>query len=121
VASGTVFMPTYMPTAGGRGCSTEEATGCLASSISVASLEQARVGSITGTPYGQARPASLDTGGTAPVKDVNVSVMPRLAGCRSRRARLLDGGQRGGCSDDVRALSLRSPILAPDPVTTPMT
>jgi type IV pilus assembly protein PilY1 len=53
----------------------------------VASLEQARVGSITGTPYGAGTAGvSLDTGGTAPVKDVNVSVMPRLA----------KGADRGG-------------------------
>ncbi|EMR0462961.1 pilus assembly protein [Stenotrophomonas maltophilia] len=89
VASGTVFMPTYMPTAGGRGCSTEGSNWLFGlNPISgVASLEQARVGSITGTPYGAGTAGvSLDTGGTAPVKDVNVSVMPRLA----------KGADRGG-------------------------
>ncbi|WP_439448741.1 pilus assembly protein [Stenotrophomonas sp. ATs4] len=81
VASGTVFMPTYMPTSGGRGCSTEGSNWLFGlNPISGgASLELARVGSIDGKAYGPGAAAvSLDTGGTAPVKDVNVSVMPRL-------------------------------------------
>ncbi len=81
VASGTVFMPTYMPTSGGRGCSTEGSNWLfgLDPISGGASLELARVGSIDGAAYGSGTAAvSLDTGGTAPVRDVNTSVMPRL-------------------------------------------
>ncbi|TIE18548.1 pilus assembly protein [Stenotrophomonas maltophilia] len=81
VASGTVFMPTYMPTSGGRGCSTEGSNWLfgLDPVSGGASLELARVGSTDGKAYGSGTAAvSLDTGGTAPVKDVNASVMPRL-------------------------------------------
>lgn len=83
VAAGVVFMPTYLPNSGGEGCSTEGSNWLFGLSpvSGGAAMEQARVGSPGGDPYGQGVAAtSLNTGGTAPVKDVAVAVVPRLAG-----------------------------------------
>jgi len=83
VAAGVVFMPTYLPNSGGEGCSTEGSNWLFGLSpiTGAAAMEQARIGSPTGDPYGSGVAAtSLNTGGTAPVKDVSVAVVPRLEG-----------------------------------------
>ncbi|MCS4234225.1 PilC/PilY family type IV pilus protein [Stenotrophomonas sp. BIGb0135] len=82
VAAGVVFLPTYLPNNGAEGCSTEGSNWLFGLNpvSGVAALDQARIGSPGGDPYGSGTAAtSLNTGGTAPVKDVSVAVVPRLA------------------------------------------
>ncbi|WP_425477119.1 pilus assembly protein [Luteimonas cucumeris] len=81
IESGVVFMPTYSP---------NEAVGCgaignnwlygLNALTGAAALSNARVGSPTGASPGAGTGAMvLETGGTAPVKDVAVMTAPRIA------------------------------------------
>lgn len=83
VTSGIVFMPTYVPK---TGSSTE---GCIVggsnwlfglnTSDGSAGLSQVRMGTPDGiSPGPRTAGVSLDTGGSAPVKDVTTAVVPRL-------------------------------------------
>ncbi|MGO1540480.1 MAG: pilus assembly protein [Luteimonas sp.] len=78
--SGIIFMPTYAPSEM-DGCSTQGFNwlfGLNALSGS-ASLSQVSVGSPTGDSPGEGTgAAALDTGGTAPVRDVAVMTAPRI-------------------------------------------
>jgi len=82
VAAGVVFMPTYVPNQAQAGCSTEGSNWLygLSSTSGVAALQQARKASPDGTPVATGTAAiPLNTGGTSPVRDVGVTVVPRLA------------------------------------------
>ncbi|WP_129136432.1 PilC/PilY family type IV pilus protein [Luteimonas sp. YGD11-2] len=82
IASGVVFMPTYVPNAGGTGCATAGLNWLfgLNARSGAAGLSAARWGAPDGAspPEGTAS-VSLNTRGTAPVKDVGVNVLPRLS------------------------------------------
>ena len=81
IASGTVFMPTYAPQQGTAGCATQGFNWLYGLNVRTggAALSGVRYGSPTGASPGTGTAAvALSTGGTAPVKDVNVSVVPRL-------------------------------------------
>lgn len=81
VESGVVFFPTYEPTAT-TGCSTEGANRLygLSAFNGGAALTHVRIGSPTGTSPGAGTGAvGLNTGGTAPVKDVAVMSTPRVS------------------------------------------
>ncbi|MBS7456662.1 pilus assembly protein [Coralloluteibacterium stylophorae] len=81
IASGIVFMPTYAPQDGSAGCSTNGSNWLfgLNASSGAAALSNARYGSPSGNnPSEGTASVILNTGGTAPVKDVGVNVLPRL-------------------------------------------
>ncbi|WP_081770082.1 pilus assembly protein [Luteimonas huabeiensis] len=81
IASGVVFMPTYSPQVGSGGCST---TGLnwlfgLNARTGAAALSNVRRGGPNGdTPAVGAASLQLNTPGTAPVRDVGVTVLPRV-------------------------------------------
>lgn len=80
VESGIIFMPTYAPTEV-DGCSTEGFNWLfgLNALSGAASLSHVSVGSPTGDSPGAGTGAiALDTGGTAPVRDVAVMSAPRI-------------------------------------------
>ena len=77
VASGVLFIPTYAPTTA-DGCSTggENWLYGLDTRTGAPALAGVRLGSITGTTQGAAVGAiKIPTGGSAPVKDIGVSVL----------------------------------------------
>lgn len=79
VASGVLFIPTYAPTVA-DGCSTSGFNWLygLNTRTGGPALESVRFGSTTGPVKGAGVGAvSLDTGGTAPVKDVGITVLSR--------------------------------------------
>ncbi|MCF5090008.1 hypothetical protein D3C81_495930 [compost metagenome] len=80
LVSGILFLPTYVPNQKAVGCSTTGSNWLFAleSLTGAGAMSQMRTGSPTGTkpPAGTAGVA-LDTGGTAPVKDVSVVAIPR--------------------------------------------
>ena len=81
VVSGVVFMPTYAANSTSTGCSTVGSNWLfgLDARSGASALATARLGSPGGNTYPENTAAvALDTGGTAPVKDVAVSVVPRL-------------------------------------------
>lgn len=81
IVSGVVFMPTYAASVNSTGCSTIGNNWLfgLDARSGTAALSAVRSGSPTGKSYAAGTAAiALDTGGTAPVKDVAVSVVPRL-------------------------------------------
>lgn len=86
IASGVLFMPTYTPDASSTassnaGCSTGgfNALFGLNARTGSAALSKVRYGSTTGTsPAANTASVALNTGGTAPVKDVGVMAIPRL-------------------------------------------
>lgn len=82
LASGILFIPTYAPQ-GTTGCSTTGANWLfgLNPRNGTGALSNVRMGSISnGTTVASGTAGlALDTGGNAPVKDVGVSVVPRLA------------------------------------------
>jgi len=81
VVAGVVFMPTYAALTETVGCGTDGKNWVfgLDARSGAAALSSVRVGSPAGKGYDAGTGAvSLDTGGTAPVKDVAVSVVPRL-------------------------------------------
>jgi len=81
VVSGVVFMPTYVPNQTQAGCSTEGSNWLfgLTASSGAPALDQARKVSPSGDQVGTGTAAlPLNTGGTSPVKDVAVAVIPRL-------------------------------------------
>ncbi|WP_313459800.1 PilC/PilY family type IV pilus protein [Stenotrophomonas sp.] len=81
VVAGVVFMPTYAANSTTTGCSTVGSNWLfgLDARSGASALATARLGSPGGNTYPQNTAAvALDTGGTAPVKDVAVSVVPRL-------------------------------------------
>lgn len=80
LVSGIVFMPTYVPNMETVGCSTSGSNWLFGlSSISgLPMLENVRYGSPTGSrPASGTAAIALKTGGTAPVRDVSLSVLPR--------------------------------------------
>ncbi|MEN1927570.1 PilC/PilY family type IV pilus protein [Luteimonas sp. MJ250] len=81
IATGMVFMPTYAPQAAATGCSTQGFNWLfgLNSRSGAPGLSSVRYGSPTGeSPAAGTGAVALDTGGSAPVKDVGVFVVPRL-------------------------------------------
>lgn len=79
VASGVLFIPTYAPTVA-DGCSTSGFNWLygLNTRSGGPALESVRFGSTTGPTQGAGVGAvSLDTGGTAPVKEVGLTVLSR--------------------------------------------
>ncbi|MDH5823825.1 PilC/PilY family type IV pilus protein [Luteimonas sp. RD2P54] len=82
IASGVIFMPTYAPEAETAGCSASGFNWLfgLNARSGTAGLSNVRVGSPDGDSPGQGTAAiQLATGGSAPVRDVAVNVVPRLA------------------------------------------
>lgn len=81
IATGTIFLATYAPEAANSGCSTRGFNWLfgLNARTGAPSLSNVRFGSIDGAspPSGTAAVA-LDTGGTAPVRDVGVMAIPRI-------------------------------------------
>ncbi|PPU69047.1 pilus assembly protein [Xanthomonas pisi] len=81
VASGIVFMPTYVPNPNSVGCAAQGSNWLfgLNTRTGGAALDVARNGSPTGAAFASGTAAtSLTTQGTTPVKDVGVSAIPRL-------------------------------------------
>lgn len=79
VASGIVFIPTYVPAASEQSCSVGGANWLygLSSNSGEPALSQVRQGATK--PVAGTAAVSLATGGSAPVRDVNLSIIPRLA------------------------------------------
>ncbi|MCC4587444.1 pilus assembly protein [Xanthomonas sp. NCPPB 1067] len=81
LVSGILFMPTYAPLAATSGCSTTGVNWLfgLNPRTGVGALSGVRMNAISGSTLAAGSAGiSLDTGGNAPVKDVGVSVVPRL-------------------------------------------
>lgn len=81
LVSGIMFMPTYVPNLETAGCSTSGSNWLfgLSSLTGAPALENVRSGSPTGVkPAAGTAGLSLKTEGTAPIKDVSLSVIPRL-------------------------------------------
>nr|WP_243735448.1 PilC/PilY family type IV pilus protein [Xanthomonas oryzae] len=81
LVSGILFMPTYSPLAISSGCSTDGVNWLfgLNPRTGVGALSGVRMGGIGGSTLANGSAGiSLNTGGNAPVKDVGVSVVPRL-------------------------------------------
>lgn len=81
LVSGILFMPTYAPLAISSGCSTDGVNWLfgLNPRTGVGALSGVRMGGIGGSTIATGSAGiSLNTGGNAPVKDVGVSVVPRL-------------------------------------------
>lgn len=81
LVSGIMFMPTYVPNLESVGCSTSGSNWLfgLSSLTGAPALENVRTGSPTGVkPAPGTAGLSMKTEGTAPVKDVSLSVIPRL-------------------------------------------
>ncbi|NHF67386.1 pilus assembly protein [Xanthomonas hortorum] len=86
IASGIVFIPTYTPAVVSAGCEPAGANWLfgLDTRTGDGALMDARKGSPTGASFGARTAATpLTTGGTAPVKDVGVSAIPRLSPAES--------------------------------------
>jgi len=80
IAAGVVFMPTYTPNATSLGCSTGGFNSLfgLNSRTGAAALSRVKFGAPNGTsPQAGTASVGLDTGGSAPVKDVGVMAIPR--------------------------------------------
>ena len=81
IASGVVFMPTYLPDGGSTGCSTGGFNWLfgLNTRTGEAGLSAVRYGSPTGdSPGAGSASVPMDTGGSAPVREVGVLVLPRV-------------------------------------------
>ncbi|WP_115513315.1 pilus assembly protein [Xanthomonas arboricola] len=81
LVSGILFMPTYAPLAASSGCSTDGVNWLfgLNPRTGVGALSGVRMASVSGSTLATGSAGiSLNTGGNAPVKDVGVSVVPRL-------------------------------------------
>ncbi|MEE5089159.1 PilC/PilY family type IV pilus protein [Xanthomonas euvesicatoria] len=81
VASGIVFIPTYVPNPNSVGCASQGSNWLfgLNTRTGGAALDVARNGSPSGAAFASGTAAtSLTTQGTTPVKDVGVSAIPRL-------------------------------------------
>ncbi|MCR6662663.1 MAG: PilC/PilY family type IV pilus protein [Luteimonas sp.] len=80
IATGVVFMPTYSPNPSASGCSTSGFNSLfgLNARTGAPALSSVRYGSPGGTsPASGTASIGLNTGGTAPVKDVGVMAIPR--------------------------------------------
>lgn len=80
LASGVVFMPTYVPNPTTKSCASDGSNWLfgLSAQSGAPALSKMRAGSPTGTKFGAGTAAvPLSTGGNAPVKDVGVQVLPR--------------------------------------------
>ena len=94
LASGVVFMPTYVPNPTTKSCASDGSNWLfgLSAQTGAPALSKMRAGSPTGTKYGAGTAAvPLSTGGNAPVKDVGVQVLPRQQPPGS-----ISGGDPGG-------------------------
>jgi len=83
VSSGIVFMPTYLPSPPQSGCGVDGNNWLFGLNplSGSAALSNVRVGSPNGTSPGEGTAGmKLNTGGSSPVKDVNVAVVPRPEG-----------------------------------------
>ncbi|MCC8493102.1 pilus assembly protein [Xanthomonas hortorum pv. gardneri] len=81
LVSGILFMPTYAPLAASSGCSTDGVNWLfgLNPRTGVGALSGVRMGGISGSTLASGSAGiSLNTGGNSPIKDVGVSVVPRL-------------------------------------------
>lgn len=81
IVGGTLFMPTYVPNRQTVGCSTSGSNWLFGveALTGAGAMSDMRFGSPEGTSPGKGTAAvGLKTGGTAPVKDVGVSAIPRL-------------------------------------------
>ncbi|WP_372360904.1 pilus assembly protein [Xanthomonas sp. NCPPB 1325] len=81
LVSGILFMPTYAPLAASSGCIPDGVNWLfgLNPRTGVGALSGVRMGGISGSTLASGSAGiSLNTGGNAPVKDVGVSVVPRL-------------------------------------------
>ncbi|WMJ68607.1 PilC/PilY family type IV pilus protein [Stenotrophomonas sp. 24(2023)] len=81
LVSGILFMPTYVPNLQTEGCSTSGSNWLfgLSSLTGAPALDQVRYGSAKGTsPAKGTAGVALNTQGTAPVRDLSLSVLPRL-------------------------------------------
>ncbi len=125
IASGVVFMPTYSPQVGSGGCSTtgRNALFGLNARTGAAALSNVRQGSPNGTtPAPGTASLQLNTPGTAPVKDVGVTVLPRV-GPAVPDPTLPPGTPPGtppappaqGCWMTVTAAGLVDPLYLPYP------
>lgn len=80
IATGVVFMPTYSPNPSASGCSTSGFNSLfgLNARTGAPALSSVRYGSPGGaSPTANTASIGLNTGGTAPVKDVGVMAIPR--------------------------------------------
>ncbi|MEQ8035142.1 PilC/PilY family type IV pilus protein [Xanthomonas sp. WHRI 6106] len=112
IASGIVLMPTYTPVLVSSGCSPEGSNWLfgLDTRTGDGALIDARKGSPGGARFSAGTAAtSLSTGGTAPVKDVGVSAIPRLSPAESGS---VPGGQ--ACWMVVNAAG-SAPLYVPYP------
>lgn len=104
--SGILFVPTYRPQAGASGCSTAGFNFLfgLNALTGSAGLSHVRYDSPTGTSPGAGTGAiPLNTGGTAPVKDVVVMTTPRVSPLAAGSDPAdLDDALAAGCSMVVR-------------------
>ncbi|HEL2977447.1 TPA: pilus assembly protein [Stenotrophomonas maltophilia] len=81
LVSGIMFMPTYVPNLESVGCSTSGSNWLfgLSSLTGAAALENVRKGSPKGSKPAQGTAGiALKSEGTAPIRDVSLSVIPRL-------------------------------------------
>ncbi|WDM77009.1 pilus assembly protein [Xanthomonas sp. NCPPB 1638] len=81
LVSGILFLPTYAPLAATSGCSTDGVNWLfgLNARTGAGALSGVRMGAISGSTLAAGSAGiSLNTGGNAPVKDLGVSVVPRL-------------------------------------------
>ncbi|MBB3759317.1 pilus assembly protein [Xanthomonas arboricola] len=86
VASGIVFIPTYVPNPNSVGCAAQGSNWLfgLNTRTGAAALDVARRNSPTGASFASGTAAtSLTTQGTTPVKDVGISAIPRLTPAES--------------------------------------
>lgn len=82
IATGIVFMPTYRPDPETDGCSAggQNSLFGLNARTGSGALSAVRFGGYTGaSPPTSTASVALETGGTAPVKDVGVMAVPRLS------------------------------------------
>ncbi|HIE0125954.1 TPA: pilus assembly protein [Stenotrophomonas maltophilia] len=119
LASSTLFITTYAPESITSGCSTSGANWLLGLSprTGLGALAGMRMGSITGTAASEGTAGvQLSTGGNAPVKDVGVSVVPRLqpANKSSDDAEIPTVPSGAGCWIAVN-VSGAAPMYAPYP------
>lgn len=119
IESGIVFFPTYEPSAAASSDCSVNGTNWLYGLNALtggAALTQVRIGSPTGTQPSSATGAvSLNTGGSAPVKDVAVMTTPRVAPLAGSATQAeIDAAVASQCSMVVRVAGA-PPMYLPRP------
>lgn len=119
IESGVVFFPTYEPTGGSAEVCGVSGTNWLYGLKALsggAALSQVRVGSPTGTSPAQTTGAvALNTGGTAPVRDVAAFTAPRLAPLTGTPTQAeIDDALAAQCSMVIRVAGA-DPLYLPRP------